>query len=164
MPEERNRLAPPTRLPGGWLGCLGLDTHFQRLFSSSRTHQPPPSPPSNRRFLSDRADPPMIFHYGSRARIYFSRWATLELLDGKRNTTFPIPRPIPMRRAFRCYRGWPTTDNQGFTISRNIFDSGETRPPITRFDDSIIIDSGEGRKVNETSRIVGNRGIYVGRI
>lgn len=61
MPEERNRLAPPTRLPGGWLGCLGLDTHFQRLFSSSRTHQPPPSPPSNRRFLSDRADPPMIF-------------------------------------------------------------------------------------------------------
>ena len=37
MPE-RNRLAPPTRFPGG---CLGLDTHFQRLFSSSRTHQPP---------------------------------------------------------------------------------------------------------------------------
>lgn len=93
MPEERNRLAPPTRLPGDWLGrCLGLDTHFQRLFSSSRTHQPPPPPlpPNNRRFLSDRADP--SHDLSLRHEFLF---LALHAFDGKRNT---ISRPTR-----RCY-------------------------------------------------------------
>lgn len=48
---------------------------------------PPPLSPNNRRFLSDRADPPMIFHYGT--NFYFSR-CTRSMENGTRSRALRV--------------------------------------------------------------------------
>lgn len=85
MPEERNRLAPPTRLPGGWLGCLGLDTHFQRLFSSSRTHQPPSLPRVTVDSYLIVPILPWSFTAALAHEFYFSRRTTRSMENGTRS-------------------------------------------------------------------------------